>query len=131
MYRDLELRKKWEFIKKKLGKMFASGDDLHLDSILFLIGIQQLGQFREFSKQDKINLMHIAVCCLLQPYGYYRFSHLDKDGWPHYVELNSLPPLKPGEQTILIKEAIVGYFESIGMFDDFLAGAEDTTENTQ
>ena len=54
--------------------------------------------------------MHIAICRLLEPFGYYEFDYFDKDGWPHYRVLEKLPSLKAGEQTVLIKEAIVNYF---------------------
>ena len=59
---------------------------------------------------EKVNLMHIAICKLLEPYGYYEFEYVDKDGWPHYNLLTSLPQLKPGEQSVLMKEAIIDYF---------------------
>ena len=79
--------------------------------------MQELGQVgRRFKKDDKINLMHIAICKLLEPYGYYEFDYVDKDGWPHYKTLNQLPNLKPGEQTVLMKEAIIQYFENMGFF---------------
>ena len=65
---------------------------------------------QEFSKDDKVNLMHIAICRLLEPYGYYEFDYTDSDGWPHYNLLKALPNLKAGEQTVLMKEAIIGYF---------------------
>ena len=54
--------------------------------------------------------MHIAICRLLEPFGYYDFSHYDADGWPHYTIKDQLPHLKAGEQTVLMKEAIVQYF---------------------
>lgn len=85
---------------------------LDLDSIIFLIGVQELGQgFRKFSKDEKINVMHIAICRLLEPFGYYEFDFFDPDGWPHYKVVDPLPNLKPGEQTVLMKEAVVMYFE--------------------
>ena len=46
----------------------------------------------------------------MEPYGYYEFEYVDKDGWPHYNLLTSLPQLKPGEQSVLMKEAIIDYF---------------------
>jgi hypothetical protein len=55
--------------------------------------------------------MHIAICRLLEPFGYYEFDFFDNDGWPHYKVLEELPPLKSGEQTVLMKEAIVLYFK--------------------
>ena len=38
------------------------------------------------------------------------FDFYDEEGWPHFELLEALPNLKPGEQSILIKEALVGYF---------------------
>ena len=64
----------------------------------------------KFNKDQKIDLMHIAVCRLLEPYGFYEFDYVDKDGWPHYKTINKLPNLKSGEQSILIKESIINYF---------------------
>ena len=61
--------------------------------------------------------MHIAICTLLEPYGYYEFDYVDKDGWPHYKLLSKLPKLKPGEQTILMKEAIIDYFIKKGFIN--------------
>ena len=61
-------------------------------------------------KDDNINLIHIGICTVLEPYGYYRFDFYDEEGWPHFELLEALPNLKPGEQSILIKEALVGYF---------------------
>ena len=62
------------------------------------------------SKDEKINLLHIAICKLLSRYGYYQYVGKDKDGWPHWKTNSELPRLKPGEQTILMKEAAVFYF---------------------
>ena len=65
---------------------------------------------RKFKKDEKLNLMHIAICRLLEPYGYYEFERFDDQGWPHYVVKENLPNLKAGEQSILMKDAIVNYF---------------------
>ena len=48
----------------------------------------------------------------MEPFGYYEFDYFDEDGWPHYTTLEELPLLKSGEQTVLIKEAIVLYFKA-------------------
>ena len=95
----------------KLSSQFADGDPLELDAIIYLVGFQELGQLhREFKKDEKVNLMHIAICRLLEPYGYYEFEFFDEEGWPHYTIKEELPTLKSGEQSILMKEALVGYF---------------------
>lgn len=98
-------------LQRKLSNQFADGDLLDLDAMIYLVGVQELGQYhRRFKKDDKIALMHIAICRLLEPYGYYEFEYFDADGWPHYKLLEALPPLKAGEQSVLMKEALVSYF---------------------
>ncbi len=111
MSRDEKLKERWELVVKKLSDQFADGDILDLDAIIYLIGVQELGQLnRSFKKDQKVDLMHIAICKLLAPYGYYELDFVDDDGWPHYKTLESLPFLKAGEQSVLMKEAIVNYF---------------------
>lgn len=111
MARDEQLKTRWEALVKHLSNSFADGEALDLDAIIFLIGIQELGRFkRKFKKDEKLDLMHIAICRLLEPYGYYEFDYQDEDGWPHYTIKEQLPPLKAGEQSVLMKEAIVQYF---------------------
>ena len=117
MSRDGKLKERWEDVVKKLSNQFADGDTLDLDAIIYLIGVQELGQFeRKFKKDHKLDLMHIAICKLLEPYGYYEFDFFDKDGWPHYKIVTDLPNLKPGEQAVLMKEAIIHYFEELNFF---------------
>ena len=111
MSRDIQLKERWEQLVNILSDQFSQGENLDLDSIIFLIGVQELGQLhREFKKDEKLNLMHIAICRLLEPYGYYEFDFVDDEGWPHYNVKEQLPPLKAGEQSVLMKEAIVNYF---------------------
>ncbi len=111
MARDEQLKKHWEAVQEKLSRQFAGGETMDLDGIIYLIGVQELGQLhRRFKKDHKLDLMHIAICRLLEPYGYYEFDYYDDEGWPHYKVLEKLPALKPGEQSVLMKEAIVNYF---------------------
>lgn len=111
MSRDIQLKERWDEVVKKLSNQFADGDPLDLDAIIYLIGVQELGKpHKTFKKDEKTDLMHIAICKLLEPYGYYEFTHIDEEGWPHYEVKEKLPTLKAGEQTVLMKEAIVDYF---------------------
>jgi len=87
------------------------GEDLDYAALLFLIGIQELGhEAKTYRKDQKIELMHIAVCTLLEPYGYFSFEGRDEDGWPHFRKVDDLPALTPAEQELLIRKAIVAYF---------------------
>lgn len=118
MSRDEQLKQRWESVVKKLSAQFSEGEDLDLDGIIYLIGVQELGQLkRTFKKDEKVNLMHIAICRLLEPYGYYEFDYFDAEGWPHYTVKEQLPPLKAGEQSILMKDAIVTYFVESGFIE--------------
>ena len=83
-----------------------------LNSILFLIGIQELGRWKKkFSKEEKQDLMHIAVCRLLSFDGYYEFIGRDEDGWPHWKML--IPHKVEGvkNQEVLLKEKVIQYFK--------------------
>ena len=118
MDKNATLKDKWNLLVTKLSDQFADGDTLNVDGIIYLIGVQELGQGkRRFKKDEKLNLMHIAICKLLEPYGYYEFDYFDDDKWPHYKIVTELPNLKPGEQTVLMKEAIVAYFEALDYFN--------------
>ena len=111
MARDEKLKERWALLVEKLSAQFSDGDPLEIDGIIYLVGVQELGNFhRSFKKDEKVNLMHIAICRLLEPYGYYDFDFFDEDGWPHYKIKEQLPPLKAGEQSVLMKEALVNYF---------------------
>ena len=111
MVGDLKLKERWEVLVSRLSARFSDGDRLELDAIIYLVGVQELGQYhRSYKKDEKINLMHVGICRLLEPYGFYRFAHTDEEGWPHYEVMAELPPLKAGEQAVLMKEAIVNYF---------------------
>ena len=71
MLKNGSIKEKWEAIIAKLSEQFADGDELNLDGVIYLIGVQELGQgHRAFKKDEKVNLMHIAICKLLEPYGF-------------------------------------------------------------
>ncbi len=115
MSRDEKTKQGWDVIQTELSQKFGGGEQLDIDAIIYLIGIQELGKgVQNFKKDDKINIMHIAICTLLEPFGYYEFDYYDKEGWPHFKIMDELPNLKSGEQTVLIKEAIVMYFDNKG-----------------
>lgn len=107
---------KWDKILEFFKFNFTDGETIDLDGILFLIGVQELGKGQaRFKKDEKVNLMHIAVCRLLEPYGYYRFDGKDADGWPQFELISELPELKSNEQALLMKKAIILYFDEQGL----------------
>lgn len=107
-----ELRLKWNKVVSYVSANFADGDEMDLDGILFLIGVNELGKgHMKLKKDQKLDVLHIAICSLLSRFDYYTYLGHDEEGWPHYELNEKLPPLKPGQQALLMKEAIVMYFE--------------------
>jgi hypothetical protein len=109
--RDLDLDRKWHqlllFVEKTIGKKPKD-----LNSVLFIIGIQELGQgAKRFSKEEKQDLLHIAICKVLSLSGYYTLEGLDKEGWPHWKVVKKLPHFDLLEQEKLLKMHVLEYFE--------------------
>ena len=103
------LSKKWDALLLKLQKDIA--EDIDLKGVLFLIGVQELQKgIQDFTKEEKQDILHLAVCKLLTPYGYFKFKKVDEDGWPHWIELKPIKNLTGKQQDLLIKEAIITYF---------------------
>lgn len=105
---DLQVR--WWKLEQEMSERFGKKPDL--ESILFLIGVQEMGDLRKkFSKEQKQDLMHIGVCTVLSPGGFYEISHIDEDGWPHFRQLKPMPPMLPHEQEAFIKDFVLLYFQ--------------------
>lgn len=106
------LQDRWEKLTGLLQDQFDK--KLNVESILFLIGVRELGELpRKYSKEEKVDLMHIALCAILAPSGYFRLSHLDQEGWPHWEELKPLPFIDVFSQELFLKSHIVDYFAEI------------------
>lgn len=113
---DFELEIRFQELVKKLEGLFGEG--LDTQTILFLIGVQELELgYKKFKKHEKTDLMHVAICTLLEPHGYYTFIGRDEENWPHFELNKNLPALTEREQQHLIKEAILDYFEANQIFE--------------
>ncbi len=107
-----ELHARWEQLTDKLAEDFGKKPDLQ--TVLYLIGVDVLGQgFRKFTKEEKQDLMHIAVCRLLMFSGYYEFVGNDEEGWPHFKPLKKVPGVNMLEQEDLLIAHALYYFEEI------------------
>ena len=109
--RDLDLDRKWHqllvFVEETIGKKPKD-----LNGVLFIIGLQELGRgAKPFSKEEKQDLLHIAICKVLSLSGYYTLEGLDKDGWPHWKMIKKLPHFDLLEQEKLLKMHVLEYFE--------------------
>jgi hypothetical protein len=114
MFVNDDLQSRWWNLEARLVERFGKKPDL--ETILFLIGIQELGTTEDkFTKEQKQDLMHIAVCTLLTPSGYYEPEGKDADGWPHFRQLKSMPDMNAFEQENFLKDHVLLYFEGNGM----------------
>lgn len=105
-----DLQSRWWKLEERLLERFGKKPDL--ETVLFLIGIQELGDIRKkFSKEQKQDLMHVAICTVLQPSGYYELEGVDADGWPHFKQLKPMPDMHPMEQEAFLKDHVLLYFE--------------------
>ena len=54
MSKIITLKEKWDLLVNKLTNQFADGDELNMDGIIYLIGVQELGKsHKEYKKDDK------------------------------------------------------------------------------
>lgn len=110
MFTNDDIQTRWWNLEAKLVERFGKKPDL--ETILFLIGVQEFGQVKDtFNKEQKQDLMHIAVCKLLMPSGYYALEKTDEDGWPHFRQLKAMPDMNPIEQEHFLKDHVLLYFE--------------------
>ena len=92
----------------KLEKQFD--DEMTLKGILYLIGVQELNMgLKRFGREEKLDILHIAHCKILTPFGFYKFDRIDEDGWPHWIELKALKNLDENQQGLLMKKGIIKY----------------------
>lgn len=108
--KDLEIERSWvrllSALEQTLGKRPKD-----LNAILFLIGVQELGAgAKSFEKEEKQDLMHIAICKILSYSGFYELEGIDKEGWPHWRLVKELPHFDLLEQEKLLKIHVLEYF---------------------
>lgn len=112
-FRSMEnFDERWKNVEGMLQERFGKTPDM--EAILFLIGMNELGQMpkrKKWSKEQKQDLMHIAVCTLLSYDGYYIMMGKDEDGWPHFENIQSVPAGDMQSQEQLLKECMIRYFE--------------------
>nr|MBI1231376.1 hypothetical protein [Cytophagales bacterium] len=109
--KDLDLEIRWGKLLSGLAGLFQK-KPTDLNAVLFIIGVQELGKGnRVFTKEEKQDLMHIAVCKILSLSGFYSLEFIDQDGWPHWTLVNELPHLNAAEQEKMLKLHVLEYFE--------------------
>ncbi|NCW11951.1 MAG: hypothetical protein EBV82_02090 [Chitinophagia bacterium] len=106
-----DFQTRWWALEEKLMNHFGKKPDV--EAILFLIGLQETGFIREkISKEQKQDLMHVAVCKILSSSGYYLLEGKDEEGWPHFKQTKNMPVMDLIEQEAFLKDHILLYFEN-------------------
>ncbi|HRO09150.1 MAG TPA: hypothetical protein PK611_06740 [Saprospiraceae bacterium] len=115
--RDFEWLRVRHLVKNALKKT-ALPD---FQAVLFLIGVQELGRIpkNKFTKEEKTDLMHIAVCTLLEMKGYYEFLGRDHDGWPHWKELKAFEIKGEKDQEDYLIGLVIEYFKKYNEITPF------------
>ncbi|WP_185866815.1 hypothetical protein [Blattabacterium cuenoti] len=110
----------WNKVILYIRNHFCIEGEIDLIGIIYLIGIQELGKGKNLflNREDKINILHISICRILEPFGYYRFIGRDREGWPHYLLKKNLPLLNKEEQSFLIQKAIIRYMNEENILED-------------
>lgn len=105
---------RWLRVRHMVKDRFGKENLPDLNAILFLVGVQELGRWRSiFSKEEKQDLIHVAICRLLSYDGIYEFGGRDQDGWPHWRQMKTIPVRGVEEQEQLLKEYVIQYFADL------------------
>ncbi len=109
---DWQLDFEWLRVRHYLKNSFHKESLPDLNAVLFLIGVQELGRWKsKFTKEEKQDLMHIAICRLLSSDGFYEFEGRDQDGWPHFKAIKPFRVKGVEEQEEYLKLKIIQYFK--------------------
>ncbi|TDH23050.1 hypothetical protein EXU57_18515 [Segetibacter sp. 3557_3] len=105
-----DLQSRWWKLEAKMLERFGKKPDM--EAVLFLIGMQETGYMKEkITKEEKQDLMHVAVCTVMSASGFYELERRDSDGWPHFRQLKAIPDMNMIEQENFLKDHVLLYFE--------------------
>lgn len=100
----------WAEVMQVMKDRFDKEADVK--EILFVMGLREFGhKKKKFTKEDKQDLMNLAMCKAFSYAGYFEVSHFDGEGWPIWKQTKPLPTMNPKEQEVFIKEHIILYFK--------------------
>ncbi|MEY3320728.1 MAG: hypothetical protein RLZZ417_311 [Bacteroidota bacterium] len=118
---DWQIDFEWLRIRNQIKDSFKKPELPDLNAVLLLIGIQILGRWQKtYSKEEKQDLMHIAICELLSQEGIYVFKGRDADGWPHYDRVTKSPVEGPEAQERYLIVQIILFFQRLDVENEEL-----------
>ena len=101
---------KWNKLLEILKNKFET--ELDITSILYLIGVQELGRgFEEFSQEEKMDLIDMAKAKLLSGLGFFIDKGVDKEGWSVFERAENYTELLEKNKDFSLQNLIIEYFE--------------------
>lgn len=114
---ESERAAQWQRILKYVETHFGKKPDMN--ALLFLIGMRELGSPQtQFTKEQKVRLMDIALSRVLSPSGYFKLVGRDEKDWPVWERVKPLPALSIFEQETLLREHVIVYFEDEAILEE-------------
>ncbi len=102
----------WNELCAWLGEMFNI--EVDLNGVLFLVGIREKGlAFQNFTKEEKMNLIHLGSCVLYQEMGLTEQVGIDRDGWPVFVQRTVAPEIPEERKAKTLQDCALRYFARI------------------
>lgn len=111
---DWQFDFEWVRVQHIVQKSLRRDSLPDLNTVLLLIGIQELGRWKKgWTKEEKQDLMHVAVCTLLGYDDWFEFVGRDADGWPHFRQVREMPVRGLENQEKLLKINAIRYFKEL------------------
>ncbi len=102
----------WLKVRHFVKDAFNASELPNLETILFLIGMQELGiAVTELSKKRKLEITTLGICKVLSLEAYFEKSGYDDEGWPVWKELKPFKPANDTEKEKILKQLTIKYFE--------------------
>lgn len=106
-------QEKLEQISLRLTEFFSPDTKVGVPEMVFIAGLSVLGRPNDaLTREQKMDVMHIGTCALLEPMGYYRQTGRDADGFPQYEILKEFTA-EESEKGEVLKDAIINYFADL------------------
>jgi hypothetical protein len=106
-----DLHQRWDEFVLKASYHFKV--TANLEFLLFIMGIQESGQgIKAYSKQEKMDIITLARCRLLEMSGFVKQTGTDNEGWPTFDVLKDENELLPSERDKMQKENLMAYFDT-------------------
>ncbi len=102
----------WNDLCNRLNRMF--GITIDLNGVLFLIGMRERGlSFREFTREEKMNLINLGSCTLYMEMGLTKRTGFDAEGWPVFRQHSLSAEISEERKNKTLQDCAIRYFSKI------------------